>query len=166
MFFIEIKIYHFGAPILKRENLALSVLRLKFKSWWLIFALRTCQLIHSEYETKQSETRNHDLPGYITTWGIVPVPGNLYIAYGISDLFPATMVSLNPIRIMKHQADEEKAEVNIPEKTSNRKSQCWGSVMTFWWDPDPTPDPTPFFSDFKVRMQKIVFFIYRVRTIN
>jgi hypothetical protein len=41
--------------------------------------------------------------------------GKLYIAYGISDLFPATMVSLNPIRIMKHQADEEKAEVNIPE---------------------------------------------------
>jgi hypothetical protein len=39
-------------------------------------------------------------------------------------------------------------------------SQCWGSV-TFWcgsgpvdpylllMDPDPTPDPTPFFSDFK-----------------
>ena len=30
----------------------------------------------------------------------------------ISDINTAKMVSLNPIRIMKHQADEEKAEVN------------------------------------------------------
>jgi hypothetical protein len=36
------------------------------------------------------------------------------------------MVSLNPIRIMKHQADEEKAEVNVPEKTSYRKKPVVG----------------------------------------
>jgi hypothetical protein len=45
--------------------------------------------------------------------------------------------------------------------------QCWGS-LTFWcgppdpylWlmDPDPTPDPTPFFNDFKDVKKKISYF--------